>query len=222
METPESTPVVTGSPLDTMYPTMTEPLIAEGGIEQGPDQGEPDKASVKTETGADASKATPEKTESAAPERYEDLRIPEIAQGVPVDQIDLEGFTSFVKEQNLSQEQAQKLLDFGGERLRALTEASNTAWFKRQDIWEAEVKADPGLGGRSYQQNVAEARRVFIPGANNPLVGSTEEAEALKQALAHTGAGSNPAFVRLFLKASRFMAARAAQTKLNNMYPEMG
>ncbi len=213
MDAPESTPVVTES-LDKMYPEMTEILTAEGGLEQGPDQGQPDKASAKTETEG----VTPEKAESAAPERYEDLRIPE---GVPVDQTDLGDFTSFVKEQDLAPAQAQKLLDFGGERLRALAEASSAAWFKRQETWEGEVKNDPALGGRSYQQNVAEARRVFIPGVNNPLVSSTEEAEALKRALAHTGAGSNPAFVRLFLKASRFMAARAAQTKLEKAYPTM-
>lgn len=218
MEAPESTPVVTESPqLDKMYPEMSEILTAEGGLEQGPEPGEADKASVKSE----AEGVTPEKTESAAPERYEDLRIPEIPQGVPVDQIDLEGFSSFAKEEGLTPAQAQKLLDFGGERLRALTEASSAVWFKRQQTWEGEVKNDPALGGRDFERNVAEARRVFLPGANNPLVSSAEEAHALKEALCTTGAGSNPAFVRLFLKASRFMAARAAQTKLEKAYPTM-
>ena len=107
MESPESTPIAAESPLDKMYPEMTEILTAEGGIERGSDQGEPDKTSVKTETGADASKATPEKSESAAPQQYEDLRRPE---GVPVDQIDLGGFASFVKQENLTPAQAKTLL----------------------------------------------------------------------------------------------------------------
>ena len=108
MEAPESAPIVTESAqLDKAYPTMTEILTSEGGLEQGPDQGEPAKALVKTDT----VKATPEKAESAAPERYKGPRSP---VGAPVDQIALEQFSLLAKAQNLKPAQAQKLLHFGG------------------------------------------------------------------------------------------------------------
>jgi hypothetical protein len=167
----------------------------------------PDKAPAKTET------------EGATPEKYEDLRIPE---GVTGNETDLGEFASFVKEEGLSPAQAQKLLDLGGEKLRAITEASNKVWLDRQASWEADVKKDPAIGGRAYERNVAEARRVFIPGKSNPLISTAEEAHALKRALCHTGAGSNPAVVRLFIRAGRLIQARAAQAKLNDAYPTMG
>jgi hypothetical protein len=147
------------------------------------------------------------------------LRIPE---GATINEAELGDFRSFVEAENLTPAQAQKLLDFGGERLRALTEASNTAWFKRQEAWEADVKKDPAIGGRNFNQSVADARTVFVPGKSNPLVSTAEEAHALKRALCHTGAGSNPAFVRLFVRAGRLIQARAAQAKLNDAYPTMG
>ena len=124
MEAPESAPIVTESAqLDKAYPTMTEILTSEGGLEQGPQPGRPAKALVKTDT----VKATPEKAESAAPERYKDPRSP---VGAPVDQIALEQFSLLAKAQNLkpARESTEAFLHFGGEKLRAITEAPYKAW----------------------------------------------------------------------------------------------
>ena len=69
-----------------------------------------------------------------------------------------------------------------------------------QTKWQAEVKADPEIGGTKYDQSVATAAAVFVPGESNPFVKDAVEAKGLKEALNATGAGNNPAIVRLFVK----------------------
>ena len=159
-----------------------------------------------------------DKTESAAPETYEDLQVP---GDIQPDETDLGDFVSLTKDMDLTPGQAQKLLDFGGAKFKTFIEAPYKAWAERLQAWEMQVKVDPEIGGRNFARNVAEARQVFVPGPSNPLVSSAEEAHALKLALLHTGAGSNPAFVRLFINAARFMQVRATQMKFDKLYPEM-
>lgn len=165
-----------------------------------------------------------------APEEYADFTV---SEGMKLEGPDLTEFKSFAKEQDLTQEQAQKVLDFAGPKIKAMIEQPLRAWNEMQVKWQEEVKADPEIGGTKFGQSIKEAGNVFVPGEANPFVKSEAEAKALRDALNTTGAGNNPAIVKLFVKMGRVLAEPghltgkpAVQNKqeaiLSSMYPMMG
>jgi len=172
---------IIGGP-ETIKTEETTGEKAEG--EKGPEEGE-------------------KKPETRAPEEYANFSLPE---GVTMDETQTVEFKSFAKEQDLTQEQAQKVLEFGGAKLKALVEAPYKEWSETQKKWQAEVKADPDIGGTKYEESVKAAAMVFVPGESNPFVKTGEEAQALRQALFVTGAGNNPAMVKFFVNIGRLLA----------------
>ena len=138
-----------------------------------------------------------------APEQYADFTLPE---GVQLGEAGLAEFKSFAKEQDLTQEQAQKVLEFGAAQFREKLNGPYHEWSEMQRRWQAEVKADPDIGGTKFEQSIKDAALVFVPGESNPFVGSADEAKALREALNATGAGNNPAMVKLFVKMGRLLA----------------
>ena len=70
-----------------------------------------------------------------------------------------------------------------------MAEAPYKLWAETQAKWQAEVKADPEIGGTKFQDSVKTAALVFEPGESNPFVRSAEEAQSLKDALNATGRG---------------------------------
>ncbi|MGC8493651.1 MAG: hypothetical protein ACP5SH_18165 [Syntrophobacteraceae bacterium] len=173
-----------------------------------------------------AEEAQPEKR---APEEYADFTFPDAFK---LENQDLTEFKSFAKEQDLTQEQAQKVLDFAGPKIRQMIEQPYKAWNDLQTKWQEEVRIDPEIGGTKYEQSVREAGNVFVAGEANPFVRTEPEAKALREALNTTGAGNNPAIVKLFVKMGRLLAEpehlsgkpapQARQDSLlNSMYPTM-
>jgi hypothetical protein len=138
-----------------------------------------------------------------APAEYAEFKLPE---GVQFDESGMSDFKSFAKEQDLTQEQAQKVLEFGAGQLKEWLSAPYKTWNEMQTKWQAEVKADPEIGGTKFEQSIKDASLVFTAGESNPFVSSAEEAQALRQALNTTGAGNNPAMVKLFVKMGRLLS----------------
>lgn len=183
-----------------------------------------EQAEQKTEEG----KPAPGETRGALGE-YANFKVPDAFK---LEGQDLTDFKSFAKEQDLTQEQAQKVLDFAGPKIKAMIEQPYKAWNELQTKWQEEVKVDREIGGTKYEQSVKEAGNVFMPSESNPFVKSDAEANALREALNATGAGNNPAIVRLFVKMGRLLAEPghftgkpAPQSRqdalLNSMYPTM-
>jgi len=129
------------------------------------------------------------------PAEYTDFTIPD---GLTLDAPSMAEFQTLAKEQGLTQEQAQKLLDFGGGKVKALVEAPYNVWRELQTKWQAEVKADPEIGGTNLVETQKNAALVFQPGPDNPFCKSADEAQALKEAFNTTGSGNHPAIVKLF------------------------
>ncbi|MGO9170022.1 MAG: hypothetical protein ACLP56_24415 [Candidatus Sulfotelmatobacter sp.] len=120
-----------------------------------------------------------EKPATKAPEEYAEFKLPE---GTTLDEQSATEFKGLAKELDLTQEQAQKLLDFGGGKIRAQIEAPYKLWAETQTKWQAEVKADPEIGGTKFESSIAAASQVFVPGESNPFVKDAKEATALKEA----------------------------------------
>ena len=102
-------------------------------------------------------------------------------------------------EKGLSQDQAQAVIDlYSGDVLAAVAEAGKKPydlWRTTQEGWQAEVKADPEIGGAKLQASMASAARAIDTFATTP-----EEAKELRAALSFTGATNNPAIVRFFAR----------------------
>jgi hypothetical protein len=131
------------------------------------------------------------KAPAGAPEKYEDFKLPD---GVKLDPqvLEKEALPMF-KELGLSQEGAQRLVDFHTKQLAAAAEASTKLWKDTQQAWVAEIKADPEIGGKLdlVRTTVSKA----IDGVLGPKLGPQ-----FREAMDFTGAGNNPAFIRGFYK----------------------
>lgn len=129
-----------------------------------------------------------EKKPEGAPEKYEAFKLPE---GVEADPAALEAFMPLAKELNLSQEQAQKLVDFQAANVAKAAKAQQDVWTETNEKWVADAKADPEIGGVKFDENVADAKK-FIKAFGTP---------ELFEALAFTGAGNHKEFIRMAARA---------------------
>lgn len=127
------------------------------------------------------------KPASGAPEKYEPFKAPE---GYELDPKAVEEFTPIAKELGLSQDGAQKLIDFYSAKTKEVAEAPYNTWKEMNDKWAGEVKADPALGPRlaEVKQNVSRAL---------DAIGDPKLTSAFKEAMDLTGAGNHPAFVKV-------------------------
>jgi len=127
----------------------------------------------------------------AVPEAYE-FKLPE---GVALDQATLDAATPVFKDLGLSQEQAQKLVDFQASREAARAQEQVKAWNDMVSAWEGEVKADKEIGGAKLEENVASAKIAL----------DTFGTPALRDALNKFGWGSHPEMVKFMVKVGSAM-----------------
>ena len=130
---------------------------------------------------------------TGAPDIYQQFNVP---SGYELDPKILEEATGLFKGAGLTQDHAQKLVDF---YVAKTTESQNEPfrfWQETQENWVKEVKADPELGHRLDQVKTTISRA--IDSLNDPKL-----AQAFREAMDYTGAGNNPAFIRAFYKLSQ-------------------
>lgn len=154
--------------------------------------------STGTKETPDAAKTEPAKTEpkdapakTGAPEAYE-FKAPE---GVTFDTAAIEAFTPIAKELNLTNEQAQKLVDLHATQVAAAGKAQADLWAQQQQDWAAEFKADKEFGGLKAEGN--------IRAANVALGKFATPAE--RQEIARFGLSNFPAFVKILARAGASM-----------------
>ena len=126
----------------------------------------------------EAGEATP-----VAPESYEDFAIPE---GFETDDDSVKQFSSMAKELDLSQDQAQKLLNKQAELSADMKAQNETARVQREQAWVDELKADAVIGGKNLPETVERANRTLRN------LGTPELISLIKD----NGYGNNPAVVK--------------------------
>ncbi|AIY40182.1 Phage-associated protease [Collimonas arenae] len=131
-------------------------------------------------------------TKPLEPVEYKDFALPE---GIHVQPDRMNAFKEEAAKSGLSQDVAQKFVDMYAENFKQLSEAPMRAWTELQNKWQAEVKADPEIGGANLDKNLATIKS----GLSN-LLG--EGASKFYEALNLTGAGNNPEIIRGLLKAA--------------------
>ncbi len=107
--------------------------------------------------------------------------------------------TELFKSSGISQENAQKFLDYHAEAIKELSEGPRREWDAIMNKWQGEIKSDPEFGGAKLD-------------ATMKMVGKALDSfgdPGVRQALNETGAGNNPAIFRTFAK----MAAALSEGK---------
>lgn len=116
-----------------------------------------------------------------------DLKLPEDST---LDSAWLEEWTNLAKEQKLTNEQAQKLLEKESLTVKSFLEAQQQQQQEQRNAWAESAKADKEIGGEQLQTNVNLAQQAL------KKFGS----EALWKELEATGYGNHPEVIRVFAK----------------------
>ena len=153
---------------------------------------DPSQDKVAKEEDAKAEDSTEEKKEEEQAVEYSlNLR-----EGSLLGKGFLEDVESFAKENNLSNEVAQKVLDKQQMVLDSFIEAEANRHDKELEEWRQEVINDPTLGGDNLNKTAEDARRVVT------RFGS----EGFIQILKETGYGDHPEVVRFLSKLGSIMS----------------
>lgn len=142
---------------------------------------------------------------AGAPEKYEAFTVPE---GVTLDDAARTDLEAFAKDLNLTQEQAQKLLDRDLAARTASTEAMQSQFQAAVAQWVEDAKADPVIGGAEFDKNLGIAKTGMDKFA-------TDDMKAL---LRETNFGNHPTVIKHFhalgklIEQDKFVQGRAAPT----------
>lgn len=131
-------------------------------------------------------KAKPE----GAPEKYEDFKVPE---GYTLDSKVAEEASGIFKDMNLSQAQAQTLVDFYAAKTREAADAPFEAYKTMRAEWQTKVAADPEIGSKLPEVKQTVSRAL-------DSLGDAKLASDFREAMDLTGAGDHPAFIKAFYK----------------------
>lgn len=162
--------------------------------------------------------------ETGAPESY-DLKTPDEVQ---VDPAALESFQDVAKDLDLSNEDAQKLLDWDIERGMKAMEEGAKAFDERVAKWDADAQADKELGGEAMPEKMSLAKRAA------DTFGSPEFAKLLEKPSPENpeglGLGKHPEVRRLLYRVGQAISddklvageqSSPASTREQRMYPTM-
>ncbi|EAN7682880.1 peptidase [Salmonella enterica] len=133
-----------------------------------------------------------EQKQDGAPEKYEFTA----GEGVELDSEALKDFEPVARDLNLTNEQAQKLVDAYPKILAGVQQRQAEAWQKQTEGWAETVKADKEIGGDKLTANLSAAQRAL------DQFGTPE----LKEYLNATGLGNHPDLVKTFVKIGKAMS----------------
>lgn len=188
-------------------PAPSEP--AAPAVEAPAPAGEPAKQEGEQQPGTEADKTQEDKPadgekpadkpaeekdqkQEGAPENYEFTA----GEGVELDTEALKDFEPVARDLNLTNEQAQKLVDAYPKILAGVQQRQAEAWQAQTEQWAADVKADKEIGGDKLTANLSAAQRAL------DLFGTPE----LKTYLNDTGLGNHPDLVKAFVKIGKAMS----------------
>lgn len=110
---------------------------------------------------------------------------------------DMERIAAYAKEQGLSKEAAQKLVEQESEARDSYFEDLQSQHKRMVGQWVEDVKSDKEIGGDNYKKNVELARRVAHKFGTQKFLDNLDA----------TGYGNNPEVVRVFARIGRSMSS---------------
>ncbi|HCT9373648.1 peptidase [Klebsiella quasipneumoniae] len=166
-----------------------QPAQPDGGNPSVDGEGQQEKTDSQD---GDQQKPEKEQKQEGAPEKYEF----QAGEGVELDAEALKDFEPVARELNLTNEQAQKLVDAYPKILAGVQQRQADAWQAQTEEWAATVKADKEIGGDKLTANLGVAQRAL----------DTFGTPALKEYLNGTGLGNHPELVKAFVKVGKAMS----------------
>lgn len=184
--TPPETTVATSETTSLTLPTsLTTPPTPETPSSQEPTE----KSALNTE----AKEEPKVETKPAVPEKYEDFKLPE---GMTADAKTMEEAKGFFKELGLSQDQAQKLIDYDVKRQSALTANGLQAVKDMRAGWLKSVRENPKFANEFGADGKIKPDSKTLVGLGRLLdsLGNTKLANDFRHMMDLTGVGDHPAF----------------------------
>ena len=135
-----------------------------------------------------------EEAKQAAPEKYADFSLPE---GLTIDAERTEEFATVAKELNLTQEQAQKLVDLQSKMALESQSKSLLDYEKTVNEWAAESKQ---ILGHDYKEKLALSAKAI-----DSLL-PPEDAKTLREFFKVSGLGNHPQLNKLFYAVGKSMS----------------
>lgn len=187
---------------------MSETLMTEAAAAPESAPAETPAAAPATETPVEGHDAGQEQAkDDSAPESYE-LTHPD---GI---EIDTDAFTAFARDADLTQDQAQKLLE---KMAPAMVARQQAAIEQARQQWVSDAKADKEFGGEKLSENLGVAKKAM------DQFGSPE----LKALLEQSGLGNHPEVIRFFFRAGKAISedrvvtgsARGQAFDARSLYP---
>lgn len=189
--------------------------ILEPGQIPTPPAPKPSEAPAPTSTSTEPPKppeAKPPAEPGKAPETYAEFKAPE---GYTLDPKAIEAATPIFKELGLTQDQAQRLVEFHSAQMIEAAKAPESQYAAMRTDWQAKVKADPELAKATNGNATGlDAVKLDIGRALNAL-GDPGLAAEFKAAMDLTGAGDHPAFVKTLWKLAGHITEGRAVTPGN-------
>tara|TARA_R110000824_G_scaffold69297_4_gene178638 strand:- start:9099 stop:9749 length:651 start_codon:yes stop_codon:yes gene_type:complete len=122
-----------------------------------------------------------------APDAYEAFTLPE---GFALNEEFSARFAEAAKGMNLTQDQAQSLVDLQAELSSTAGTELSEGWTTLKAEWQAEAKSDKEYGGKDFDASIGSAKLAL------QKYGTPE----LNEAIELTGMGNHPEFIRLLVK----------------------
>ncbi|MBF0589021.1 MAG: hypothetical protein HQL53_07840 [Magnetococcales bacterium] len=149
-------------------------------LDNGPDDGQPDDA--------DAADPGESEQDTGPPEHYDAFEVPD---GMSFDEQMMEAeIIPLFKSLNLSQEQAQRLVDHQANQQQKHMQQTEGYWRQQAETWKQALRADPEIGGARHDESIAAARKAM------QAFGTPE----LDKALSIFELGNHPEMVRLMAR----------------------
>tara|TARA_Y100000310_G_scaffold340520_1_gene436574 strand:- start:970 stop:1623 length:654 start_codon:yes stop_codon:yes gene_type:complete len=172
---------------------VTEPETKEDEVTDGSSNKEDDKTEEEKGETTDGKDSTADKPDGA-PEAYEDFIIPD---GLEADEDVMVKASEMFRELDLTQEKAQKLVDFQVKVKQKEIERATQLWEDTVNDWKDKSKSDKEFGGAAFNASMVEAKAAIN------AFGNTE----FKEMLNLTGVGNHPEMIRFLQKMGKTVKA---------------
>ncbi len=142
-----------------------------------------------------------------------------VPQGIDAKDPVVGAFAAAAAETGVSPQAAQRLVDAAAPEVVKVMTAPYQAWKDLQENWQNEVRNDPEIGGAKFDRVVLPTIARAMDRYGDP---------GLREALATTGAGNNPAIIRTLYTLSRMVTegrlvqgnpVQSGKSAAERMYP---
>lgn len=197
-DTPEAAETEVKDPAESIYPEGEESKDEEQSTEEDGEKSEEEKPEGEEEAGEEEAEDEASETDEEKSEDEKSAKVPEkydfeTDDDSPLSDAALDKIAQYAKEQGLSQEAAQKLVDIQEDNMKQLKEAQVEELKTAAEGWKSAAEADKEIGGDEFGKNCELAKRVV----------DRFGTEDFKQTLNETGLGNHPELLRFVSRIGR-------------------